>query len=96
MNAVQIKIEGMTDMYSAADVLRKLAAVPGVRCAQVALDEATVEGQNLPPDLLLGAITAAGNYQGEIIPRLTATLQEKPPQHLLQSMKKSLVTLFMA
>jgi len=71
--STQVRIEGMSCLNCAVQVMRKVSALPGVHWIGVSLGQATIEHDNVPPEHLLQAIRAAGNYKGRIV---TATTRE--------------------
>lgn len=59
---VELAIEGMTCEHCVNSVTKALQGVPGVRSAVVSLEgkSARVEGEDLDPGLLIGAVREEG------------------------------------
>ena len=68
MKTTKIKIEGMQCPACVEHVTKALQSVPGVRRADVKLDQpAVVEHDHVDEMLLLRAISDAGGYKGQIV-----------------------------
>jgi Cu+-exporting ATPase len=76
MKTTKLKIEGLHCLSCVERMEKALEAIPGVKVADVKLEDVTtIEHENLDENKLIQAVAAAGDYKAHIV-REDAVYQE--------------------